>query len=190
MIDGQREYTTGKLPLAGIDAAVEEGARLLAFARAQAHAGDPCHPSRAAGRRVVRSAAGGRGIHRRSSAPRAGETVLIKSLPNAFAGTRSRGSNPGHGPRARSSSPALPRTCASARRRARRWIMAFAPPWWPRPRPRAICRTLPVRASRRPSASSRRRSRRLSDRFSVVIQDTGALAAAARPRPPPAMKVP
>ena len=35
MIDGQREYTTGRLPLAGVDAAVEEGARLLAFAREQ-----------------------------------------------------------------------------------------------------------------------------------------------------------
>src|SRR5215471_18166569 len=34
MIDPQREYTTGRLPLAGVGAAVEEGARLLAFARA------------------------------------------------------------------------------------------------------------------------------------------------------------
>ena len=33
MIDGQREYTSGRLPLVGIDAAVEEGARLLALAR-------------------------------------------------------------------------------------------------------------------------------------------------------------
>ncbi|HTU66673.1 MAG TPA: hypothetical protein VMF52_12030 [Steroidobacteraceae bacterium] len=33
LIDGQLEYTIGRLPLAGIDAAVEEGARLLAYAR-------------------------------------------------------------------------------------------------------------------------------------------------------------
>src|SRR3954464_8024498 len=35
LIDAQREYTTGRVPLAGIGAAVEEGARLLAYARAQ-----------------------------------------------------------------------------------------------------------------------------------------------------------
>ena len=35
MIDPQREYTEGLLPLAGVDAAVEEGAHLLAFARAE-----------------------------------------------------------------------------------------------------------------------------------------------------------
>src|SRR5690242_11365918 len=33
IIDGQREYLWGRLPLVGIREAVEEGARLLAFAR-------------------------------------------------------------------------------------------------------------------------------------------------------------
>src|SRR3982751_1360740 len=33
VIDGQREYMTGRLPPAGTDGAVEEGAGLLAFAR-------------------------------------------------------------------------------------------------------------------------------------------------------------
>ena len=35
LIDAQREYTTGALPLVGVERAVEEAVRLLAFARAQ-----------------------------------------------------------------------------------------------------------------------------------------------------------
>ena len=35
VIDGQLEYTVGRLPLAGIEAAVEEGARLLSYARSR-----------------------------------------------------------------------------------------------------------------------------------------------------------
>jgi nicotinamidase-related amidase len=85
LIDGQREYTTGKLPLAGIDAAVEEGARLLAFARALAmpviHA---IHHGRAGG---LFAPQGEASAFIPPLAPVAGETVIIKSLPNAFAGT-------------------------------------------------------------------------------------------------------
>ena len=36
LIDGQREYTTGRLPLEGVDAAVEEGARSTVVAAATA----------------------------------------------------------------------------------------------------------------------------------------------------------
>ena len=86
LIDAQREYTTGQVPLAGIDESVEEGARLLAFARAHGmpvfhaiHHGKPgaalFDPQRDGSAFID------------ALAPRDGETVIIKSLPNAFAGT-------------------------------------------------------------------------------------------------------
>jgi len=86
IIDGQREYTTGRLPLKGIDAAVEEGTRLLAFARESGmpvihaiHHGRPGAPVFDPDKDGVKFIA--------PLAPLPGETVLIKSLPNAFAGT-------------------------------------------------------------------------------------------------------
>ncbi|MEJ0087481.1 MAG: cysteine hydrolase family protein [Pseudomonadota bacterium] len=86
MIDPQREYTTGLLPLHGIDAAVEEGARLLAFARV---AGMPVihvlHRSRPGAAVFAPDSDGARFIPELE--PVAGETALVKSLPNAFAGT-------------------------------------------------------------------------------------------------------
>jgi nicotinamidase-related amidase len=85
LIDAQREYTTGKVPLAGIDAAVQEVARLLAFARAQRmpviHA---IHHGRPGGALFVP----GEGAEIIPAlAPIDGETVLVKTLPNAFANT-------------------------------------------------------------------------------------------------------
>jgi nicotinamidase-related amidase len=86
LIDAQREYTTGQVPLAGIDAAVEEGARLLAFARAQCmpvfHAIHHGRPGAALFDPLKDGAA-----FISELAPRDGETVLVKSLPNVFAGT-------------------------------------------------------------------------------------------------------
>lgn len=87
LIDAQREYTTGKVPLAGIGAAVEEAARLLAFARKQRmpvfHA---IHHGRPGGALFDPHGEGSAFIS--ELVPQNGETVLIKSLPNAFAGTR------------------------------------------------------------------------------------------------------
>ena len=86
MIDAQNDYRIGGgLPLTGIDRALDEGARLLAAARA-------------AGRPVVHVQHRGRpgGLFDPESAgfaiaapvaPLAGETVVTKGLPNAFAGT-------------------------------------------------------------------------------------------------------
>jgi nicotinamidase-related amidase len=86
LIDAQREYTTGKVPLVGIREAVEEGARLLAFARAQRmpvfHA---IHHGRPGAALFDPQQEGSAFIC--MLAPQNGETVLIKSLPNAFAGT-------------------------------------------------------------------------------------------------------
>ncbi len=85
LIDGQREYVDGALPLSGIEPALAEGAQLLKRARAT---GSP----------VIHV------VHRGSGSlfnprspyfsiaepwnPIAGETVIEKRLPNAFAGTR------------------------------------------------------------------------------------------------------
>jgi len=86
MIDPQLEYTVGRLPLADIDAAVEEGARLVEFARSR---GMPVfhvvHHSRP-GAPVFDP----RGPHVGfipALAPLPGERVIVKGLPNAFAGT-------------------------------------------------------------------------------------------------------
>lgn len=85
MIDCQCEYTTGHLPLQGVDAALEECAALLAKAR---QAGTPvihiAHKGKAGGA-FDRGGEGGQ-IEQRA-APIAGEPVIEKALPNSFAGT-------------------------------------------------------------------------------------------------------
>jgi nicotinamidase-related amidase len=86
LIDAQREYTTGKLPLAGIGPAVEEGARLLAFARARHmpvfHA---IHHARPGAALFDPQRDGSAFID--ALAPHDGEAVVVKSLPNAFTAT-------------------------------------------------------------------------------------------------------
>jgi nicotinamidase-related amidase len=85
IIDAQNEYVSGKLPLAGVDAALAQIAKLLAAARA-------------AGAPVIHIAQRGRpgGLFdpdgpnfkfAAQAAPRAGEAVVEKLLPNAFAKT-------------------------------------------------------------------------------------------------------
>ena len=85
LIDCQREYTDGKLPLTGVDDALAECARVLDAARAAGapivhviHNGQPgglFDPTGPSGEEVQEVAA----------AP--GETIVYKGLPNAFAGT-------------------------------------------------------------------------------------------------------
>lgn len=84
VIDAQREYVGGALPLVGVGRALAEGGQLLARARA---AGTPIV-------HVVHRGHGGlfnpEGPSFRIAAPftpKAGETVVTKILPNAFAGT-------------------------------------------------------------------------------------------------------
>jgi len=85
LIDCQNEYVTGKLPLVGVEPALDEVAALLRRARS---AGTPvihiAHAGRA-GSLFDRDAEGG-AIHAKA-APVAGETVVEKGLPNSFAGT-------------------------------------------------------------------------------------------------------
>src|SRR3546814_17304355 len=86
LIDCQNEYVTGKLPLVGVEPALDEVAALLRRARGAgtpiihvAHAGRP-------GGLFDREAESG-AIHAKA-APDAGERVVEKGLPNAFAGER------------------------------------------------------------------------------------------------------
>lgn len=85
VIDAQKEYTTGKLPLAGVDAALEEIGKLLVRAR---KAGAPVihikHRGRAGG---LFDPATDTFVIAAQAAPAGGETVIEKGLPNAFAGT-------------------------------------------------------------------------------------------------------
>lgn len=85
MIDAQMEYVTGRLPLAGIEAALGEGAALLDAARAKGrpvvhvrHRGRPGGLFDAEGEFFAIAA---------PVAPRGGEPVVEKAAPNAFAGT-------------------------------------------------------------------------------------------------------
>ncbi len=85
MVDAQGEYRTGKLPLEGIEPALVRLAALLQAARA---AGTPiihiAHKGRP-GSLFDREAEGGAILP--EAAPLAGETVIEKPLPNAFAQT-------------------------------------------------------------------------------------------------------
>ena len=86
IIDAQREYTEGRLPLREVSAALQQTARLLARARA---AGVPVI-------HIQQVSAPGRGLFdpqdrfiafAPEATPAAGETIITKRLPNAFAGT-------------------------------------------------------------------------------------------------------
>jgi nicotinamidase-related amidase len=85
IIDAQEEYVNGKVPLAGVDAALDAIAKLLAVARA---AGTPVihvqHRGRPGG--LFDPAGSGHAIAQQA-APAAGEKVVQKELPNAFTKT-------------------------------------------------------------------------------------------------------
>ncbi len=86
IVDAQAEYTSGNLPLAGVDAAVAEVARLLDLARRNGTpvfhivhhgaAGGPLFNPQGPGSAIISAVA-----------PRDGEAVVVKGLPNSFAGT-------------------------------------------------------------------------------------------------------
>ncbi len=85
MIDAQQEYVSGKLPLPGVSEALAQGARLLEAARAAAapviHVRHKGRPGGLFDPESEAFAIAG------AVAPQDGETIIDKSLPNAFAGT-------------------------------------------------------------------------------------------------------
>lgn len=84
VIDAQREYLDGRLPLTGIEAALDSIERVLTAAR---HAGTPvvhvAHQGRAGGTFDPESG----GLIIEQVAPLDGEQVVHKTFPNAFAKT-------------------------------------------------------------------------------------------------------
>ncbi|MBP2305812.1 isochorismatase family protein [Azospirillum melinis] len=86
LIDAQREYTEGGLPLSGVEDAVAEAGRLLALAR---KAGVPVfhivHHGKPGG--ALFNPEGPFSAIVSALIPHDGETVVVKGLPNAFAGT-------------------------------------------------------------------------------------------------------
>jgi nicotinamidase-related amidase len=86
IIDAQMEYVTGKLPLAGIAPALAEIAVLLDLARK--HGVPVIHVAHhAAPGRPLFDPAGAYAAIAPEALPAEGEPVVIKSLPNSFAGT-------------------------------------------------------------------------------------------------------
>jgi nicotinamidase-related amidase len=174
VIDGQLEYTIGRLPLAGIDAAVEEGARLLAFARERRmpviHAIHHSRPGAA-----VFDPRGPMVGFIPALAPRDGEHVLAKSLPNAFAGTGLADVIAATGRREIVIAGFATHMCVSATARSaldhgfRSTVVANATATRDLPHPlgAGVVSAAVVHAATLAA---------LSDRFSVVIQDTVALA--------------
>jgi len=173
LIDAQREYTTGKVPLVGIREAVEEGARLLAFARAQRmpvfHA---IHHGRPGAALFDPLQEGSAFICK--LAPQNGETVLIKSLPNAFAGTALAELVRATGRREIVIAGFATHMCVSATARSaldhgfRTTVVAAATATRDLPHVRGAGIT-PAAVIQEGTLAA------LSDRFSVVIQDTATL---------------
>lgn len=85
IIDAQEEYVSGKLPLDGVAAALDNIARLLAAARA---AGSPVIHVRHRGGKGGAFDPDGRGFaFTAKAAPADNEKIIDKTLPNAFAKT-------------------------------------------------------------------------------------------------------
>lgn len=85
IIDAQGEYRSGRMALPGIDPALARIADLLTHARA---AGTPVfHVAQIGQAGTLFDSETERGAILPQAAPIAGETVVMKRLPNAFAGT-------------------------------------------------------------------------------------------------------
>ena len=177
MIDPQREYQ-GRLRLTGIADAVGEGARLLAFARS---AGIPVihvlHHGRPGSPVFDPASDGARFID--ELAPLEHESVLTKSLPNAFAGTELAQRIRATGRQHLIIAGFATHMCVSATARAaldlgfRSTVVAGATATRDLPNPSGEGVTAAAIIQQGTLAA-------LSDRFSVVIQDTAVLEERAR----------
>jgi len=85
VIDAQEEYRSGVLQLPGLDAALEEIAKLLSAARAQGSA--IVHVKHLGIPDGLLDPRGPRGLHLPEAAPLPGEIIVEKRMPNAFNGT-------------------------------------------------------------------------------------------------------
>lgn len=178
IIDAQLEYVTGNLPLAGVDAAVAETASLLALARAN---GVPVF-------HIVQHAPAGRPLFAEDSptsaivpqlAPRDGEAVIRKSLPNSFAGTDLHERLQASGRSELIVAGFMTHMCVSATVRAatdlkyRTTVVANATATRALPDP--LGGTIPAETVHRTALAE------LADRFAVVVKDVAALTPAPQP---------
>lgn len=176
LIDAQLEYTVGRLPLAGVDAAVAEGARLLAVARRRGmpvfHA---IHHARAGA--PVFDPEGPFVGFIPALAPLAGEAVIVKRLPNAFAGTELAAAIAATGRRGIVIAGFATHMCISATARSaldhgyRAVVVAGATATRDLPDPlgTGIVGAAAVHAATLAA---------LADRFAVIVPDAGALSSA------------
>ena len=178
LIDHQLEYVTGVVPLKGINAAVEEAARLLDLARTRhapvfhiVHHGRPGAPAfDPQGPNVAIIP---------SLAPRDDESIVIKSLPNAFAGTDLHRLIRKTGRKELIIAGFATHMCVSATTRAaldlgfRSTVVASATATRDLPHPSGHGVTSAAIVHEGTLAA-------LADRFAVVVPDVAALAATAR----------
>jgi nicotinamidase-related amidase len=175
IIDAQLEYVTGGLPLAGVAAAIDEAARLLALARQ--HRVPVFH--------IVQHAPAGRPLFAEDGphaaivpqlTPHDGEAVVRKSLPNAFAGTDLQERLQASGRGELIIAGFMTHMCVSATARCaldlkyRTTVVAGA----------TATRALPDPLGGAIAAETVHRTAlaELADRFAVVVRDTAALTAA------------
>jgi nicotinamidase-related amidase len=175
VIDAQLEYLTGALPLAGIEAAAEAARRLLALARRQ---GVPVV-------HVLHHAAPGAALFNPDGpyvatmpglAPEAGEAVVVKPLPNAFAGTDLHPRLQASGRQELIVAGFMTHMCVSSTARAaldlgwRTTVVAAATATRDLPDP--LGGVVPAEVVQRAGLAA------LADRFAIVVRDVGALQAA------------
>jgi len=166
LIDMQREYSDGRLALPGVGPAVAAAAELLARAR---RLGTPVI-------HVLQQGRAGWAVRCRRShcrpdrrlAPAAGEGVVKKTLPNAFAGTdlAERIAAAGRGKLVVIGF--MTHMCVDATTRLGARPRGWRPPWSPPPAPAATCRTRSAARGRRPRCIARR-SPPWADRFATVV---------------------
>ncbi|MGN6308968.1 MAG: cysteine hydrolase family protein [Xanthobacteraceae bacterium] len=172
IIDAQLEYVKGSLPLQGVDAAIREAALLLAVARKVAM---PVF-------HIVQHALAGRLLFAEDGPyaaivpqlnPGAGEIVLRKTLPNAFAGTDLHELIKSTGRNEIIFAGFMTHMCVSASARAaldlkyRSTVVANATATRDLPDP--LGGMIPASVVHRTALSE------LADRFAIVVKDTAAL---------------
>ncbi len=177
IIDAQLEYVTGRLRLNGVDAAVAEAAKLLTLARQR---GVPVF-------HIVQYAAAGRPLFAEDGpyaaivpqlTPAAGEVVVRKALPNAFAGTDLHELIKSTGRSEIIFAGFMTHMCVSASARAaldlkyRSTVVANATATRDLPDP--LGGVIPASVAHRTALSE------LADRFAIVVKDAAALAAVAQ----------
>jgi len=177
IIDAQAEYVNGKLPLDGVDSAIVEAAKLLKLARANgvpvfhvAHHGPAGAP--------LFDETSPQGAIVSLLTPAAGEVVVRKTLPNAFAGTDLDALVKSTGRTELTLAGFMTHMCVSATARAaldlkyRTTVVANATATRDLPDP--LGGTIPASVVHRVALTE------LADRFAIVVKDTAALTAAAK----------